>query len=128
MIVNKLFSKVLKIEENFKENGKDQDVIEDQLRCIIKYLMYKFIAEKNECTVRDISNKFGIIENTIYKYVNIGVEVGYLKKVNIGKGLKKNGAHFSIATEPKLKEFLDEYENMISTFYHEIIHESKNLL
>ena len=127
MMIYRLISKVLKIQVKFRENSEYHDVIEDQLRCIIKYLMYKFIGKKKECTVREISDKFGILENTVYKYVKIGVKGGYIKKINNDADQRKTQAHFILAAQPKVKEFLEEYENIISAFYLEIILKAKDL-
>ncbi len=123
-MIYKLIPKVWKIKGIFKENDKNHGVIEDQMRCIIKYLMYKFIAEKNECTVQEISKEFGIIENTVYKYIKIGAKIGYLKKVNNDADLRR----VIVVAGPKINKFLEEYERIVSTFYQKIILESKNLL
>ena len=123
MMIYRLISKVLKIKGDFKENSEYHDIIEDQMRCIVKYLMYKFIAKKKECTVREISDNLDIIENTVYKYVKTGVKGGYLKKINIDSDQRKDQAHFIVVAKPKIKEFLGEYENIISAFYQIIIHE-----
>jgi len=128
MMIYRLILRVLNLQGNFKENGENYDVMGNQIRCIIKYVMYKFIARKNECTVREISSELGIIENTAYKYVKLGVKIGYLKKVNNDADLRNNNARFLVVAEPKLKEFLKEYEKIISLFYQKIILESKDLL
>lgn len=104
------------MEVEINKYGKKWDIIEDLKRCLNIYYVFKFINENQGCTVREINNETGINKNTIYKYIEKGVETGLINKDFNGNGFKKNGAHFIIIVKPKIKDFLIEFKRIIFNF------------